>query len=112
MRPLLSYVMNKIGKPKTSTENGLGPLVDDGVPYSTIDDIELNLIMKKNGISCSNRNGKILNGLNGDAHLQYGNGSHACPPRRIIGSEDITATSNLPNQLSSLILLYKLTLNG
>lgn len=85
----------EIEKPKTSTENVLGPFVDDGAPYSVIGDIELIVIMKEHGMGCYNRTNEIPNGLKGNTHLQYGNRSHASPPRRIIESLDITAASNL-----------------
>ena len=77
-----------------------GPLLDDGAPYSAIGQIQLHLLADQIGISPNLKLGAIPQSLKGHTHWQYGTGEHASPPRRILGSIVLTATSDKGNPVS------------
>ena len=84
----------------TSSSIERGPLLDDGAPYSAIGQIQLNLLANQIGMSPDLTLGAIPQALNGHTHWQYGTGEHASPPRRILGSIVLTATSDTGNPVS------------
>lgn len=102
----------KIYKGLDKTDTILGPLVDDGAPYSAIGELELTIIIKEHNVTCFNRTENIPNGLHGNTHLQYGTGTHASPPRKIIGSVDIEAMSDSDNPMQIKHIIWRLLHNG
>ena len=88
------------------TSNMIGPLVDDGAPYSAIGLVKLKDLAKKLGLSSNWKMAQIPSVLEGHSHWQYGTGDHASPTRRIMGSIILTATSDTgrPVDITHLVL--------
>lgn len=87
----------------TTSSDELGPLVDDGAPYSEIVLVELNLFvdhLPSNPILET-----IPESLKEHTHCQYGTGRHASPARRILESIVLTAESDNRNPVRITHLL-------
>ena len=78
----------------TGLSSELGPLLDDGAPYSGIGQVELSLLADHIGLSPNSKIDAIPQALGSHTHWQYGSGEHASSARRILGSIVLTATSN------------------
>lgn len=72
----------------------LGPLVDDGAPYSAIRYVELLILRNALGLEVDFVLDKLPESLDGRTLWQYGSGKHASETRRIMGSIALTAKSN------------------
>lgn len=78
--------------------NVVGPLVDDGAPYSAIGYVELQLLLNQmNGIDLDS----IPSCLGGTTKWQYGRGEHSSAPRKIMDSFMLTVISDNGNELRS-----------
>lgn len=73
----------------------LGPLVDDGGPFSAIGNTELCLLRSSLGISPLPCLDPVPRRVEHFAHWQYGTGEHASAKRRILGSVEILCRSDL-----------------
>ena len=84
----------------------LGPLLDDGAPFSAIEQVELSLPADHIGLSPNPKIDAIPQALGSHAHWQYGTGEPASPARRILGSIVLTATSDhgTPVRITHLVL--------
>lgn len=98
----LSFSMAKLSGSSASLPitGLLGPLVDDGAPYSAIGQVELNLLTEHAGLQTDHKLDKIPKALKGHTHWQYGTGKHASPARRILGSTVLTAISDSSNSIN------------
>ena len=77
----------------TYTKPELGPLVDDGAPYSAIGLVELNLLKEHHRSGSPKKLDPIPSSLSGHSHWQYGTGEHSSPARKILGSTVTSAQS-------------------
>ena len=79
-----------------STDSGamIGPLVDDGAPYSAIGMAELKLLLEHSAGDGDIELDDIPEALDGHTHWQYGTGQHASARRPILGSVKIDARSD------------------
>ncbi len=93
---------NRISCTKHNTTNKdlIGPLVDDGAPYSAIGVIEL--LLMSDDISDINdiKMDPIPSCLEGYSHFQYGTGNHSSKARKIIGSVILTVKSDNSNYIN------------
>jgi len=89
----LSNDSNLIGSP-------IGPLLDDGAPYSGIGEEEFNMIQKYVCPEWTGGYGMLPDIVKNRPYWQYGIGSHASKSRRIIGSVVITARSDQGGDVS------------
>lgn len=104
----MQNIETKSTKTKKAIDEILQLLVDYGAIYSAIGELELTVMMKEHNIICTNIKSSIPSGLKGNRYLQYGNGSHGSPPRKIIGSVDIQALSDS----SVTIIIIHIILQG
>lgn len=72
----------------------IGPLVDDGAPYSAIGMIELKLLRDHLGLNECFELDPVPKTLNGYTQWQYGTGTHASAARDILGSVMISGHSD------------------
>ena len=91
---------------KTTFSDKLGPLLNDGAPYSAIGQVELIFLADHIGISPNPTIDAVPQALGSHKHWQYGTGEHASPARRILGSIVLTVTSDqgTPFQITHLVL--------
>ena len=74
----------------------LGPLVDDGAPYSAIGYIELQLLLNSvNDVEID----PMPSCLENATQWQYGSGEHSSAPRKILGSYVLTLISDNGNEV-------------
>ena len=96
----ISFNMANIFSSTSTTKNCtfvdpfLGPLVDDGAPYSAIGNIELRLLQDQFGYEIDAQFDSIPDSLDGHTHWQYGIGQHSSAPRRILGSVLLSAQAD------------------
>ena len=74
--------------------NNLGPLLDDGAPYSAIGFVELQLLRQHIGLTTEPNINPIPSSLQGHTHWQYGTGRHSSAARRILGSIVLNALTD------------------
>jgi len=85
----------------------LGPLVDDGAPYSAIGLVELRLLLDRFGQKATDLE-PIPSSFAGSTYWQYGSGDHSSAPRRILRSIVLAATSDSGRE----VLIRHLVLDG
>ena len=72
----------------------VGPLFDDGAPYSAIGLTELHILKQQILLNFTGTLDNIPSSLNARCFWQYGCGNHASAKRRILGSVLLTALSD------------------
>lgn len=90
----------------------LGPLLDDGAPYSAIGQVNLSLLSNHLGLSENPKIDAIPQALGIHTHWQYGIGEHASPACRILGSIVLTATSDQGTPVQITHLFWMVHLSG
>ena len=92
----ISFNMAKLVGSSSGTVSSqeLGPLVDDGAPYSAIGVVELKLLAKQFGLPHDWSIKPVPDSFKGHSHWQYGTGEHASPAREILGSTVLSAQSD------------------
>ncbi|CAN8063104.1 unnamed protein product [Agarophyton chilense] len=94
---VLFFNMVTLGNESHPYHNFIGPLLDDGAPYSGIGMKELHVIKH---MVCPDWNGNldpIPDTIADRPNWQYGSGNHKSEPRRILGSIVLSARSNACN---------------
>ena len=80
--------------------NGPGPLLDDGSPYSSLGEVELEIIRDQILPEWNGELLKIPDMFRETPYLQYGTGEHSSEPRRMKGSIDIKVRSDQGMEVS------------
>lgn len=96
--------MDNVSSCETSVE--IGPLLDDGAPYSAIGEVELKLMLEENNMQYPEKLNPKPIALDGYTKLPYGSGSHSSKARDIFGSIVLTVLSErkCPVHITHLVL--------
>ena len=75
----LFYTLNPANSSETDCK--LGPMLDDGAPYSAIGQVELNLLTHNSSIL-----DPLPKSISDFLYWQFGSGGHSSPAKPILGS--------------------------